>query len=58
MYPGSFIKYKDDFRKIHIIDGSSYLNDTRDEVILADKSSKEKLNNFLQNIFLELEEQG
>lgn len=39
-----------------IVDGASYLNENRDEVNLTDKSSGEKLNNFLQDIFLELEE--
>ena len=39
-----------------ILDGTSYLNKERDRLILLDKSSKEKLNDFLQDIFLEMEQ--
>jgi hypothetical protein len=39
-----------------IIDGASFLNENRDEVILLDKETNQKLNDDLQDLFLEKEE--
>ena len=39
-----------------ILDGTSFLNEDRDRIILTDKLTNERLNNFLQDIFLEMEE--